>query len=77
MDLDKVIRFLELIFLKESEDKCLKCDVVTGCTGCTGFNYDCYGTIYKKATYICEMHKANVRAIEYSDWDKFEKVTGM
>ncbi|WP_346916354.1 radical SAM peptide maturase, CXXX-repeat target family [Clostridium sp.] len=76
MDLDKVRPFLELNTLKESEDKCLKCDVATGCTGCTGFNYDCYGTIYKKATYICEMHKANVRAIEYY-WDKFEKVTGM
>jgi len=76
MDLDKVRPFLELNTLKESEDKCLECEVATGCTGCTGFNYDCYGTIYKKATYICEMHKANVRANEYY-WDKFEKVTGM
>jgi len=75
MDLDKVRPFLELNTLKESEDKCLECEVATGCTGCTGFNYDCYGTIYKKATYICEMHKANVRANEYY-WDKFEKVTG-
>jgi len=76
MDLDKVRPFLELNTLKESEDKCLECEVATGCTGCTGFNYDCYGTIYKKATYICEMHKANVRANEYY-WNKFEKVTGM
>ena len=76
MDLDKVRPFLELNTLKESEDKCLECEVATGCTGCTGFNYDCYGTIYKKATYICEMHKANVRATEYY-WNKFEEVTGM
>jgi uncharacterized protein len=76
MQLDKVRPFLELTVENQNDEKCIKCDVATGCIGCSGFNYDCFGTIYKRATYICEMHKANVRANKYF-WDKFELVTGM
>jgi len=43
-------------------DKCLACDVATGCAWCRGFDYDDTGRLDVRATYICEMHKARVRA---------------
>ncbi|MEG0308262.1 MAG: radical SAM peptide maturase, CXXX-repeat target family [Clostridium sp.] len=74
ISLDKMRPFLELNLCNQNDEKCLECDVATGCIGCAGFNYDCFGTIYKRATYICEMHKANVRANKYF-WDRLEKIT--
>lgn len=63
---------------KQSPDKCLNCEVASGCAWCTGYNYDIADTdtIYQRATYICEMHKANVRATEYF-WEKLSEVTGL
>ena len=72
INLDKIRPFLELNTFKKSNDECLSCDVATGCSSCAGFDYDCFGTINKKATYICEMHKANVKAINYF-WNKLEE----
>lgn len=75
IDLNKTRPFLALTMENQNEEKCLTCEVASGCAGCAGFNYDCYGTIFKRATYICEMHKANVRACEYF-WNELERVTG-
>ena len=42
-----------------------------------GTNYDFAesDTIYQRATYICKMHKARVRANRYY-WERFEKLAG-
>lgn len=42
--------------------KCLSCDVASGCAWCRGFDYDDTGRLDERATYICDMHKARVRA---------------
>lgn len=78
IDLDKVRPFLGLTLKSQSTEECLNCDVASGCSWCTGFNYDTSdsGTIYQRATFICKMHKANVRACEYF-WKRFEEATGL
>lgn len=73
---DKTRPFLALTMDNQDEEKCISCEVASGCSGCAGFNYDCFGTIYKRATFICEMHKANVRACDYF-WDELEKTSGV
>lgn len=75
---DKVRPFLSLTTEAQSKDECLSCDVATGCSWCVGCNYDMADseTIFQRTTFICKMHKANVRANNYF-WDKFEKVTGL
>lgn len=77
INFDKLRPFYTLTAKNLSEDQCIKCDVASGCSWCTGFNYDSShtDTIYERATFICKMHKANVRANKYF-WDKFSKVTG-
>lgn len=57
----------------QSDDKCKKCSVASGCSLCTGYNYDKFGTPNKRATFICEMHQARVLANTYY-WNKLFKV---
>ncbi len=67
-----LIRPFENLTLKvQSKDECVNCEVATGCSWCSGYNYDeCNGeTIFHRAIHNCLMHKANIRAIEYF-WDK-------
>lgn len=49
-----------------SPKECMECQVASGCAWCPGFNYDddkdCADGIGKRAVYICDMHKARVRA---------------
>ena len=63
--------FLTLDRLTQSEQKCLDCDVAMGCAWCQGENYDAAEspTAYQRATAICKMHKARVRANNYY-WNK-------
>jgi len=76
IDLNKLRPFLALTRKTQSPQKCLDCDVATGCAWCTGLNYDCSleDTIYERATFICKMHKARVRANKYY-WAKLERKT--
>jgi uncharacterized protein len=45
--------------------------VASGCAWCQGENYDAAATptVYQRATAICKMHKARVRANNYY-WNK-------
>lgn len=63
--------FLTLDRLSQSPEECIKCDVASGCAWCQGENYDAASTdtIYQRATAICKMHKARVRANNYY-WNK-------
>ena len=63
--------FLTLDRTTQSPQKCLECEVASGCAWCQGENYDAAqtNTIYQRATAICLMHKARVRANNYY-WNK-------
>ncbi|MDO4629567.1 MAG: radical SAM peptide maturase, CXXX-repeat target family [Planctomycetia bacterium] len=67
--------FLALGRLSQSPQKCIDCEVASGCAWCQGHNYDSADTdtIYQRATYLCEMHKARVRANNYL-WNKLDKI---
>jgi uncharacterized protein len=64
--------FLSLNRTVQSSDECINCEVASGCAWCQGLNYDeaDTDTIYQRATFICKMHKARVRANNYY-WEKF------
>ncbi len=63
--------FLTLDRTTQSPQKCLDCEVASGCAWCQGENYDAAqtNTIYERSTAICLMHKARVRANNYY-WNK-------
>lgn len=63
--------FLTLKRSLQSTDECMNCEVASGCAWCQGENYDAADTptIYQRATAICKMHKARVRANNYY-WNK-------
>lgn len=42
----------------QSTDECFNCPIAQGCGWCTAYNYQTFGTCNKRATYICDMHKA-------------------
>ena len=71
IDQNKLRPFLTLDRLTQSPQKCLDCEVASGCAWCQGENYDAAetSTIYQRATAICLMHKARVRANNYY-WNK-------
>lgn len=63
--------FLTLDRTTQSPQKCIECEVASGCAWCQGENYDAAKTktIYERSTAICLMHKARVRANNYY-WNK-------
>ena len=63
--------FLTLDRCSQSRPECIDCEVSSGCAWCQGENYDAADspTIYQRATAICKMHKARVRANNYY-WNK-------
>lgn len=71
IDHNKLRPFLTLDRLTQSPQKCIDCEVASGCAWCQGENYDAAqtSTIYQRATAICKMHKSRVRANNYY-WNK-------
>ena len=49
----------------QSTDECFYCPIGSGCAWCSGYNYEIFGTPDKRATFICDMHKARVMATKY------------
>ena len=49
----------------QSSDECFYCPVASGCSWCSAYNYQVNGTVDKRATYICEPHKARCLALTY------------
>lgn len=73
---DKLRPFLTLNRTMQSPQKCVDCEVASGCAWCQGENYDAAetSTVFQRATAICKMHKARVRANNYY-WNKlFRKI---
>ena len=71
IDKNKLRPFLTLDRCTQSAQECIDCEVAEGCAWCQGENYDAADTptIYQRATAICKMHKARVRANNYY-WNK-------
>ncbi len=71
IDKNKLRPFLTLDRTTQSRQECIDCEVASGCAWCQGENYDAAetSTIYQRATAICKMHKARVRANNYY-WNK-------
>lgn len=46
----------------QSTDECWNCPIAEGCSWCSAYNYQVYGTVDKRATFICPMHKARALA---------------
>lgn len=71
IDKNKLRPFLTLNRCMQSKQECIDCEVASGCAWCQGENYDAANTstIYQRATAICKMHKARVRANNYY-WNK-------
>lgn len=49
----------------QSTKECFNCKIASGCAWCSAWNYDLYGTINKRCTNICPMHKARTLANVY------------
>lgn len=71
IDNNKLRPFLTLDRCTQSLPECVDCEVAGGCAWCQGENYDAAKThtIFERATAICKMHKARVRANNYY-WNK-------
>lgn len=71
IDKNQLRPFLALDRTTQSPQKCIDCEVASGCAWCQGENYDAADTdtIYQRSTAICKMHKARVRANNYY-WNK-------
>ncbi len=71
IDKNKLRPFLALDRCTQSSQECIDCEVASGCAWCQGENYDAADTptVYQRATAICKMHKARVRANNYY-WNK-------
>lgn len=71
IDKNKLRPFLTLDRCTQSTQECIDCEVAEGCAWCQGENYDAAEslTVYQRATAICKMHKARVRANNYY-WNK-------
>lgn len=71
IDKNRIRGFLCLDRCTQSNQECIDCEVADGCAWCQGENYDAADTptAYQRATAICKMHKARVRANNYY-WNK-------
>ena len=56
----------------QSTDECFYCPIGEGCSWCSAYNFQEFGTPNKRATYICEMHKARSLANVYH-WNMYYK----
>ena len=71
LNMNRLCPFLTLDRCTQNSQKCVECEVASGCAWCQGENYDAAeaNTIFQRSTAICNMHKARVRANNYY-WNK-------
>ncbi len=53
----------------QSTEECFNCPIAEGCAWCSAYNYQKFGTVRHRATFICPMHKATSLANAYY-WNK-------
>lgn len=56
----------------QSTDECFYCPIGQGCSWCSALNFQETGSVDKRVTYICEMHKARSLACVYY-WNTYHK----
>lgn len=56
---------LDVTYKSQSPQECIDCLVSSECGWCSALNYQEFGTINKRTTYTCLMHKARVLANYY------------
>ena len=54
----------------QSTDECFYCPIAEGCSWCTAWNYQLFGTPDKRCTHICPMHKSRSLFNVYF-WNKY------
>lgn len=59
----------------QSTDECFGCPIAAGCAWCSAYNYQVFGTPDKRATFICDMHKARALANVYY-WNRVYQKRG-
>ncbi len=59
----------------QSTDECFNCPIAEGCSWCSAYNYQVFGTPDARATYICIMHKARALGNIYF-WNKYYRQHG-
>ena len=60
----------------QSTDECFYCPIAEGCSWCSAYNYQTFGTANKRVVKICPMHKGRVLANVYY-WNQFYKKYGI
>ena len=60
----------------QSTDECFNCPIAEGCSWCTAYNYQVFGTPDARATFICVMHKARTLGNIYF-WNKYYRKHNM
>lgn len=66
----KIKEFLDQITRRsQSTDECFHCPIAAGCSWCSAWNYQETGSINKRSTNICWMHRAEALANVYY-WNK-------
>lgn len=53
----------------QSTDECFNCPIAAGCAWCSAYNYEVFGTVNKRTTFICPMHQARALG-NYYYWNK-------
>lgn len=59
-----------------STDKCFYCPIADGCSNCSGYDYQVFGTPNARATFICVMHQARALGNLYF-WNKYYRQKGI
>lgn len=71
-DKEKLAFLQSITRTSQSTEECIRCPVARGCAWCSGYNYAKFGTPNKRATFICDMHKARALANLYY-WEREAK----
>lgn len=66
---DFISELYSITLTSQSTDTCINCPIGTGCAWCTAYNYQYTGSVNKRVTFICDMHKATALANVYY-WNK-------
>lgn len=59
----------------QSTQECIECPIARGCAWCSAYNYQYFGELNKRATFICVMHKARALANVYF-WNRYYRAMG-
>ena len=60
----------------QNTDECYYCPIARGCASCTAWDYQSSGSLYKRSTNICWMHRARSLANVYY-WNKYYRKNGI